>query len=457
MKRESFGSRLGFLLLTAGCAIGVGNVWRFPYVVGNYGGGAFVLLYLIFVAIIGVPILAMELSIGRASKKSAVKAYQKLQKPGQKWHWQGYLALIGNVVLMMFYTVITGWMLYYFFAFASGKFDGANTQQVGKVFDEMLASPGVMTFWTLFVIALGFFICSFGLQSGTERITKWMMSALVIIMIILIFHSLSLPNAMQGLKFYLLPDIDKMREIGFLETISAAVNQGFFTLSIGIGAMLIFGSYTDKNRTLLGESITITTLDTVTALFAGFIIFPACAAYGVEPDSGPSLIFLTLPNVFIEMPMGRLWGSLFFIFMWFAAFATLIAVFENILACCIDLWGWSRQKASLISGIFIAVASLPCVFGFNLWAGIEPLGAGSTILDFEDFLVSNLLLPLGSLVYLIFCVSRVGWGFNKFTEECNTGKGVKIPKWAKGYLTYVLPVIVLLLFVQGLMPLFQKG
>ncbi|MEY8352403.1 sodium-dependent transporter [Lachnospiraceae bacterium 54-53] len=455
MGRESFGSRLGFLLLTAGCAIGVGNVWRFPYVVGNYGGGAFVLLYIVFVSIIGIPILAMELAIGRASRKSAVKAYQVLQKPKQKWHLQGYLALIGNCILMMFYTVITGWMIYYFFAFAGGKFEGADSQQISMVFNEMLAKPGIMGLCTILVVALGFSICSFGLQSGTERITKWMMSALVIVMILLIFRSFTLPNAMTGIKFYLVPDLKKMKEIGILETLSAAANQGFFTLSIGMGSMLIFGSYTDKKHSLLGESITITLMDTVTALFAGLIIFPACAAYGVEPDSGPSLIFLTLPNVFTEMPMGRLWGSMFFVFMWFAAFATLIAVFENILACCIDLWGWSRKKASLISGILIGIFSLPCVLGFNLWSGFQPLGAGSNILDLEDFLVSNLMLPLGSLIYLIFCVSRVGWGFDNFIEECNTGEGIKLPKWARGYLTYVLPLIVLLLFIQGLMPLFQ--
>lgn len=457
MGRESFGSRLGFLLLTAGCAIGVGNVWRFPYVVGNYGGGAFVLLYIIFVFLIGVPILAMELAIGRASRKSPAKAYQVLQKPGQKWHLHGYMALFANCVLMMFYSVIAGWMLYYFFAFASGKFDGADSQQINMVFNEMLAKPETMILCTILVIALGFFICSFGLQSGTERITKWMMSALVIVMILLIFRSFTLPNAMEGIKFYLVPDPKKIKEIGLLDTLSAAANQGFFTLSIGIGSMLIFGSYTDKKRSLLGESVTITLMDTVTALFAGLIIFPACAAYGVQPDSGPSLIFLTLPNVFAEMPMGRIWGSMFFVFMWFAAFATLIAVFENILSCCVDLWGWSRKKASLISGIFIGIFSIPCVLGFNVWSGFQPLGAGSNILDLEDFLVSNIFLPLGSLLYLIFCVSRVGWGFDNFREECNTGEGLKLPKWTRGYLTYVLPVIVLLLFIQGLLPLFQHN
>lgn len=457
MKRESLGSRLGFLLLTAGCAIGVGNVWRFPYVVGEYGGGIFVLLYLVFVTIIGVPILAMELSIGRASRKSSVKAMQVLQKPGHKWQIQGYMGLIGNYILVMFYTVVTGWMMYYFYAFVSGKFEGADTAAVSRVFDGMLSSPGIMIVATIFVTILGFAVCSSGLQSGTERITKWMMSALVIVMIILMIRNLTLPNAIEGVKFYIIPDFDKLRQIGLLEIVSAAMNQGFFTLSIGIGSMLIFGSYIDKSNSLLGESITITALDTITAIFAGFIIFPACAAYGVQPDSGPSLIFLTLPNVFIEMPFGRIWGGLFFVFMWFAAFATLIAVFENILACCIDLWGWSRKKAAVINAIALSVLSMPCILGFNLWSNFTPFGPGTNVLDLEDFLVSNILLPFGSLVYLIFCVSRVGWGFDNFIDECNTGKGIKLPKWSRVYLTYVLPVIVFLLFLSGLAPLFSKG
>lgn len=456
MKRESFGSRLGFLLLSAGCAIGIGNVWRFPYIVGQYGGGVFVLFYVFFLVVVGVPVLTMEFAIGRAAQKSTVLAYRKLEKPGQKWHLHGYVAMLGNYVLMMFYTTVAGWMLYYFYRFATGQFHGTTAEQMGPMFDSVLAAPGTMLFWMLFVVVVGFFICSFGLQKGVERITKWMMVALLLVMVVLAVRSFTLPGAAEGLKFYLIPDFQRMKDAGIINTIVAAMNQAFFTLSLGIGAMLIFGSYLNKERTLLGESINIALLDTFVAFVAGLIIFPACFAYHVQPDSGPSLIFITLPHVFLEMPLGDLWGSLFFLFMSFAALSTIIAVFENILSCCMDLFQISRRKASLINGLLVGALSVPCVLGYNLWSGFHPFGASSAVLDLEDFVVSNLLLPIGSLIYLLFCVSRFGWGFSKYQAECNEGKGPKLAKWLRGYLTYVLPILIVILLVQGLWTFFSK-
>lgn len=457
MQRETYKSRLGFLLLSAGCAIGIGNVWRFPYVVGQNGGGAFVLLYLLFLVTVGVPVLTMEFAIGRASKKSCVLAYQQLEPAGTKWHWHGKLAMLGNYVLMAFYTTVAGWMLYYFYRFLTGGLSGLNTEQVGGAFQQMLEQPGTMTLWMLIVVAAGFAVCSLGLQKGVERITKGMMVALLVIMVILAVNSIFLPGGSQGVKFYLVPDFSVMVKDTLGETfkstlnvVVAALNQSFFTLSLGIGAMLIFGSYLGRQRSLLGESVNIALLDTFVAFVSGLIIFPACFAYNVPADSGPPLIFITLPNVFNAMSGGRIWGTLFFLFMSFAAFSTIVAVFENILACTMDSTGWSRKKAALVNGLVVAAISLPCVLGYNLWSGFQPFGAGSAVLDLEDYLVSNVLLPGGSLVYLFFCVSRVGWGFKNYQTEANQGKGLKVPGWIRGYVTFVLPVIVGLLFLKSI-------
>ncbi len=449
-QRETFQSRLGFLLLSAGCAIGIGNVWRFPYVVGENGGGIFVLFYLLFLAIMGVPVLSMEFAVGRASKKSPVKAYQELEKPGSKWHLHGYVALLGNYLLMMFYTTVAGWMLYYFYGFLTGKFAGKSAEGVQAAFGEMLANPGVNIFWMALVVVLGILICSMGLQKGVERITKWMMMGLLSLMLVLALHGLFLENAAEGLKFYLLPDFSKLREVVIVKVIVAEINQSFFTLSLGIGAMAIFGSYLKKDNTLLGEAVNVAVLDTFVAVTAGLIIFPACFSFGVNPDSGPSLIFITLPNVFLSMIGGRVWGSLFFLFMSFAAFSTVIAVFENIIACDMELFSISRKQSAWLNMALLIVLSLPCALGFNVLSGFAPLGAGSTVLDLEDFIVSNLLLPLGSLVYLVFCTWKFGWGFEKYQAEANEGAGLKVPGFLRGYVTFVLPVMIILLFLQGI-------
>lgn len=450
MEREKFKSRLGFILISAGCAIGIGNVWKFPYMVGNNGGGIFVLFYLIFLAIMGVPILTMELAMGRASGKSTVKAYQELEKPGSKWHLHGYVAMAGNYILMMFYTVVAGWMLYYFWLFLTGKFDGATPEAVTEGFQSMLGSPSILISTMLIVVVAGFGICSFGLQNGVERITKWMMVALLVIMIFLAVYSFTMPGAAEGLKFYLIPDFGKVEELGLFNIISAAMNQSFFTLSLGIGAMLIFGSYLDGGRSLLGEAKNIAILDTFVAIVSGLIIFPACFSFGVNPDSGPKLIFVTLPNIFVSMAGGRIFGAFFFLFLFFASFSTVIAVFENILACNMELFGVSRKKASAINLVLVAVLSLPCALGFNVWSDFQPRGAGTTIQDLEDFIVSNLLLPIGSLIYLLFCTTRFGWGFKKYQAEANRGVGMKIPGWMRVYVTYILPILILVLIIQGL-------
>ena len=458
MQREKFKSRLGFLLLSAGCAIGIGNVWRFPYVVGQNGGGLFVLLYIFFLVTVGVPILTMEFAIGRASRKSGVKAYQELEPKGSKWHMHGIWGMIGNYILMAFYTSVAGWMVYYFYRFLSGELSGLDTEGVGNAFNGMLNRPATMTFWMMFIVILGFMICSVGLQKGVERITKCMMVALLLVMIVLAVNSVFLPGGMEGIKFYLVPDFAQLQGETRLETaknflgiLSAAINQSFFTLSLGIGAMLIFGSYLNRERTLLGESLNIAMLDTFVAFVSGLIIFPACISYNVPVDSGPPLIFITLPNVFNHMAGGRIWGTLFFLFMSFAAFSTILAVFENLLACCMDLYGWSRKRAAVINTFIVIAISIPCVLGFNLLSGFTPRGPGSCVLDLEDFIVSNVLLPGGSLIYLLFCVSRFGWGFKNYQKEANQGKGLKIPNWIRGYVTYVLPVIVGLLFIQSLL------
>ena len=448
-KRERFSSRLGFILISAGCAIGLGNVWRFPYITGKYGGAAFVLIYLVFLIILGMPIMAMEFAVGRASRKSAARSFHVLEPKGTKWHIEGYLAMLGNYLLMMFYTTVGGWMISYIFKIASGSFQGLAPDQVGGVFNDMLASPDSMTFWMVVAVLLAFGICSMGLQNGVERITKIMMSFLLIILIVLCIRSVTLPGASAGLQFYLIPDFGKIVKNGLGEVIFAAMGQAFFTLSLGIGAMAIFGSYISRDRTLMGESVNICILDTIVALMAGLVIFPACFAFGVDPGEGPGLVFVTLPNIFNQMAAGRLWGTLFFIFMSFAALSTIIAVFENIISFGIDLWGWTRKKSVLVNLVLILVLSLPCVLGFNVWSGIAPLGAGSTIQDLEDFIVSNNLLPLGSLLYLLFCTSRYGWGWDNFIAEADAGKGIKFPKWARFYVSYILPLIVLFILVMG--------
>lgn len=450
MDRERLGSRLGFILLSAGCAIGIGNVWKFPYMTGQYGGGAFVLIYLFFLAILGIPVMTMEFAMGRASQKSPVRLYQQLEPAGSKWHIHGYIAMAGNYLLMMFYTTVAGWMLQYFVSTASGKFVGADAAQVADIFVGMLADPVSMTVYMGIVVLLGFGVCSIGLKNGLERITKVMMLVLLAIMIVLAVNSILMDGGSEGLKFYLLPDFSRMQEIGVANVIVGAMNQAFFTLSLGIGAMAIFGSYIGKERALMGEAVNVAVLDTFVAIASGLIIFPACFAYGVQPDSGPQLIFITLPNIFNHIPLGRLWGSLFFVFMFFAALSTVLAVFENIISCNIDLFGWSRKKTCLINAVLMFVLSLPCVLGFNVLSGIQPLGDGSTFMDLEDFIVSNLLLPLGSLVFILFCVTRYGWGWSKFMAEANEGRGLKVANWMRGFMTFVLPIIVLAIFIIGI-------
>ena len=449
-ERERLGSRLGFILISAGCAIGIGNVWKFPYMAGQGGGGAFVLFYILFLLILGLPIMTMEFAVGRASQKSPVKAYYALEKPGQKWHIHGYITLIGCYLLMMFYTTVAGWMLHYFYLTATGKFTGLDSDAVASQFNTMLSQPQVMGFWMVIIVIAGILVCSIGLQNGLEKVTKVMMISLLFIMVILAINSFFMDGAKEGLSFYLIPDFERMKEIGIIKTITGAMNQAFFTLSLGIGAMSIFGSYIGKERSLLGESLNIALLDTFVAITSGLIIFPACFTFHVDQTSGPGLIFITLPNIFNHIPMGKLWGSLFFIFMSFAAFSTILAVFENIISCGMELTGWSRKKSSFINAIAIILLSVPCVLGYNLWSSDIFAVFGGAVLDFEDFLVSNLFLPLGSLVYLLFCTSRYGWGWKNFTTEANTGKGLKIQNWMRGYISYILPLIVLFIFFFGL-------
>ena len=450
MERESFRSRLGFLLVSAGCAIGIGNVWRFPYITGKNGGGYFVLFYLICLLVMGVPVLTMELAVGRASRKSAILSYKKLEKPGQKWHIHGWFCLAGCYLLMMYYTTVTGWMVSYFGRFLTGAFTaGMTAEAVSGVFGTLLSSPGEMAIWTEIVVLLGFVVCSFGLRNGLERISKIMMLALLALIALLAVHSLTLPGAKEGMKFYLLPSVDSIRENGLGNLIVDAMNQAFFTLSLGIAAMEIFGSYMSEQHALAGEAVRICALDTLVALMAGTIIFPACFSFGVKPNQGASLIFETLPNVFVNMKGGRLWGTLFFLFMIFASFSTVLAVLENIISVCMDTFGWSRKKAALINGLLLAVLSLPCVLGFNVWSHVQLGGRG--VLDMEDFAVSNLLLPIGSLVYLLFCVTKWGWGFDKYLAEANRGSGLKLSPKLKPYFQWVLPVLILLILVQGLL------
>ena len=450
MQRERFKSRLGFLLLSAGCAIGLGNVWRFPYMVGQNGGAFFVLFYLLFLIIMGLPILSMELAVGRASRKSIIREFETLEKPGSKWHWYSPFGMLGNYMLMFFYTVVGGWLVNYFVQYLTGSLAGLDSEGVQAAYASMLSDPAEMISWMLVVVLIGFVICLGGLQKGVERISKWMMVALLALILVLAVRSLTLPGGGEGLAFYLMPNLENLKKVGLVNCLAGAMEQSFFTLSLGIGAIAIFGSYMDKDRTLLGESVGIAALDTFVAITAGLIIFPACFAYGVAPDSGPNLLFVTLPNVFINMAGGRLWGALFFLFMSFAALTTVVAVFENILACCMDKWGWTRKKAVLVNLLILALGSVPCALGFNVWSNFNPLGAGTVVMDLEDFIVSTILLPFGSLLYLLFCTRRSGWGFDAYLEEANTGKGLKMARALRFYLTWILPVMVAVLLVMGL-------
>ncbi|MFI3171832.1 MAG: sodium-dependent transporter [Eubacteriales bacterium] len=454
MEREKFSSRLGFVLISAGCAIGLGNVWRFPYIVGQYGGAAFVLIYLFFLAIIGLPIMIMEFSVGRASQKSIAKSFHKLESTDSKWHIYSLFGIAGNYLLMMFYTTIAGWMFIYFYKTANGDFDGLDADGIGNAFNELLTQPLVMIFAMVFVVVLAMFVCGRGLQNGVEKITKVMMLLLLGLLVLLAIRSVTLPGASEGLKFYLIPNISAALELGIMEVIFAAMGQAFFTLSLGIGAMAIFGSYIDDAHTLTGEALNVTLLDTFVAIVAGLIIFPACFAFGVNPGQGPALIFVTLPNIFNSMSGGRIWGSFFFMFMCFAAMSTVIGVFENIISCTMDSKGWSRKKAVLVNLIAITLLSLPCIFGYNIWSAFQPLGEGTGVLDLEDFIVSNNLLPLGSLVYLFFCTSRYGWGWDNFIAEADKGTGIKFPKGLRFYMTWILPIIVLYVFVMGYVNMF---
>ena len=449
MKRENFASRLGFILVSAGCAIGIGNVWKFPYVTGQNGGGIFVLFYLLFLAIMGVPVLTMEFAVGRASRQSAVGGYKALEKPGSKWHVHGWFCILGCYLLMMYYTTVAGWMLDYFWKFMTGTFVGMETGAAGSYFSAMLADPVEMTTFMGITVLGGFFVVSFGLQKGLERISKFMMIGLLGLIVVLAVNSCMLPGGGEGLKFYLLPSLSRAMDVGLVNVITAAMNQSFFTLSLGIAAMEIMGSYMTREHTLTGESIRICCLDTFVAVSSGLIIFPACFAYGVQPDAGPSLIFVTLPNVFVNMAGGRIWGTLFFLFMTFASFTTVIAVFENLIASCCDNFGWARKKSVLVNCVFILVASLPCVLGYNVWKELTLIG-GRDVLDSEDFIVSNLLLPLGSLVYLLFCTTKWGWGFDKYLAEANDGQGIRMPAWLKPYFQFVLPVLILVILISGL-------
>lgn len=455
MKRETFGSRLGFILVSAGCAVGIGNVWKFPYMCGQFGGAAFILIYLVFLLIMGIPVMVCEFGVGRASRHSVAAAYETLEPQGTKWHITKWIGIIGCYFLMMFYTTVGGWMLYYCVRSFSGDFVGADMETVSAGFSDMLGNMPLMTFWTILICIIGFGVCAFGIQKGIEKVSKFMMTALLLIMIVLAIHSVMMKGAGAGIRFYLIPDFRQMAEIGIGNVIFGAMSQAFFTLSIGVGAMLIFGSYMEKDQRLFGEAVNITVLDTVVALMAGFIIIPACFAYGIEPGAGPSLIFITIPNIFAQVAGGRVWGGLFFLFLSFAAFTTLVAVFENIISFDIDLFGWSRKKSTLVSLILIIILSMPCVMGFNVLAGFTPLGEGSTIMDLEDFIVSNNLLPLGSLGYVLFCTKKNGWGWNHFLEEINQGEGWKFPSGIKGYMSYGLPLLIIIIYLKGYYDKFQ--
>lgn len=457
-KREKFGSRLGFILVSAGCAVGLGNVWKFPYMCGQYGGAAFILIYLIFLVLLGFPIIVCEFSVGRGSQKSCAASFKKLEAKGARWHNYGYFCMAGNYLLMMFYTMVSGWMLYYCYRCAAGEFTNTvlTAAEVQDKFTAMTGSPETLILWTIISILLAFGICSRGLKKGVEKITKVMMVCLLLLIAVLAIHSVTLPGAVEGVKFYLIPNFKAMADHGIGNVVFGAMSQAFFTLSLGIGAMAIFGSYLDKDRSLAGEALNIGILDTFVALMAGLIIIPACFSFGIEPDAGPSLIFITLPNIFNQMAGGRIWGTLFFLFLSFAALSTVVAVFENIISFAIDLWGWSRKKAVMVNIAAIIILSMPCILGFNVLSQFNPLGEGSNIMDLEDFLVSNNLLPIGSIVYLLFCTAKNGWGWNNFIKEANSGTGMKFPEKIKWYMTYILPIIVVVIYLKGYYDMFSS-
>ena len=449
MKRESFGSRIGFILVSAGCAVGLGNVWTFPYMCGAYGGAIFILIYLLFLVILCLPVLVCEFAVGRASRMSVAKSFDTLEPDGTRWHLMKYIGMIGCYLLMMFYTMVGGWMLYYCFRSLRGDFTGASSETIQQYFSDMLADPGTMIFWTVLICVIGFSVCAIGLQKGIERITKVMMTLLFIVMIALAVRSVTMPGSVEGIRFYLVPDIDKMLETGIGNVLFGALSQAFFTLSIGIGAMLIFGSYLDKSNRLAGEAISIGVLDTLVALTAGLIVIPSCFAYGIQPDAGPSLVFITLPNIFSQMTAGGIWSALFFLFLTFAALSTIIAVFENLVAINMDLLGWSRKKSTLVCAVLIIILSMPCVLGYNILSGVQPLGEGSTIMDLEDFLVSNNLLPLGSMGILLFCTRKNGWGWDNFKKEADTGNGIKLPSFMRPLMSYIIPAAIMIIFLKG--------
>ena len=439
MQREKLGSRLGFILLSAGCAIGCGNVWKFPWLTGANGGGGFVLIYILCLILLGLPVMIMEFALGRASQASPVKMYQKLQKPGQKWHIHGYVALFGNICLMSFYTVVTGWMIYYFVKFLTGDYATLG-------FVNMITDPQVNMTYLVIAVVVGFAILSFNLQGGLERVTKYMMSALLVLMLVLAFRSFTLDGAAEGLKFYLLPDLSKIDG----KVVVAAMNQAFFTLSLGIGSMAIFGSYIGKERSLMGESINIICLDFFVAITAGLIIFPACTTYNLEVGAGPGLLFDTMATVFVNMGGGRIWGTLFFLFMVFAAFSTELAVFENILACVREMTGWNRPKGCIVCGIGLLITSTTTALGYSVFSGFVPFAEGTAWLDLWDFIVSYNLLPLGSLIICLFCCNKFGWGWDNFLAEANEGQGLKVKNWMKPIFQYVVPVVVIFLYIYGL-------
>ena len=449
MKRESFGSRIGFILVSAGCAVGLGNVWKFPYMCGAYGGAIFILIYLLFLVILCLPVLVCEFAVGRASRMSVAKSFDTLEPDETRWHLMKYIGMIGCYLLMMFYTTVGGWMLYYCFRSLRGDFTGASSETIQQYFSDMLADPGTMIFWTVLICVIGFSVCAIGLQKGIERITKVMMTLLFIVMIALAVRSVTMPGSSEGIRFYLVPDIDKMLETGIGNVLFGALSQAFFTLSIGIGAMLIFGSYLDKSNRLAGEAISIGVLDTLVALTAGLIVIPSCFAYGIQPDAGPSLVFITLPNIFSQMTAGGIWSALFFLFLTFAALSTIIAVFENLVAINMDLLGWSRKKSTLVCAVLIIILSMPCVLGYNILSGVQPLGEGSTIMDLEDFLVSNNLLPLGSMGILLFCTRKNGWGWDNFKKEADTGNGIKLPSFMRPLMSYIIPAAIMIIFLKG--------
>ncbi|MCF0138011.1 MAG: sodium-dependent transporter [Oscillospiraceae bacterium] len=454
MQRERLGSQLGFIMLSAACAIGLGNVWKFPYMAGQYGGGVFVLFYIVFLIIFGIPVLVSEYAMGRGSQISPIRFYQALEPKGSKWHLHGPFAMFGLYLLMMFYVNVAGWIVKYFVRTVSGGFQGMNADEVAGAFVSFISEPGEMLLYMALVVIVGFLICSFSLQKGLERITKYVMLALFVIMLVLAVNSFTMEGAKEGLSFYLKPDMARAKEAGLGNVVVGAMSQAFFTLGLGVGSMAIFGSYIDKSHSLLGESVKVVALDTFVALMAGFIIFPACFTHGVDVTSGPPLIFITLPNIFLNLPMGRFWGSLFFLFMTFAAVSTVLAVFEDIVACCMDLFGWSRKKTCLINAAVMLVLAMPCALGFNVWSGFMPFGEGSNVLDLEDFVLSNVLLPVGAFLFVRFCTSEKGWGWDNFVAEANAGKGMKMKKWMRPYMSYFLPVLVLILFVVGIVNFF---